>query len=162
MEVTVISRIRMATASPTSAPCTKTGVVTSCPPRRLGVIIGPQQPGAVLAMIVPPFSIGPSMGAFGSRTEFVNSETTTLRRDVGVLPSGMRISLFSFLFDIQKISIRTGACKGNPDERAISIRQATMTFPDVHRLGRDQNAHAVQREYHGGVPIPRTRYLQCA
>jgi hypothetical protein len=48
-EVTEMSRIRMAMASPTSAPATATGRVTSCPPRIAGVIIGPQQPGAVLA-----------------------------------------------------------------------------------------------------------------
>src|SRR5690606_37684855 len=70
-------------------PLTWTGVVTSCPPRRRGVIIGPQQPGAVLAMIVPPFSTGPSIGASGSRVLFVNSDTTTLRRVETVLPSGM-------------------------------------------------------------------------
>ena len=57
--------------------------------QRRGVIIGPQHPGAVLAMIVPPFSTGPSMGAAGSRTLLVNSDTTTLRRGPVVLPSGM-------------------------------------------------------------------------
>ena len=48
-EVTVMSRIRITIASPTSAPSTATGSVTSCPPLMAGVIIGPQQPGAVLA-----------------------------------------------------------------------------------------------------------------
>jgi hypothetical protein len=56
------------------------------------VIIGPQQPGAVLAMMVPPFSTGPSIGAAGSRTLLVNSDTTTLRRDAAMLPSGMMSS----------------------------------------------------------------------
>jgi hypothetical protein len=59
------------------------------------VIIGPQQPGAVLAMIVPPFSTGPSIGSFGLSTLLVNSETTTLRRDGLLLPSGMKPSLES-------------------------------------------------------------------
>ena len=84
-----MSRMRMAIPSPTSAPLTRTGVVTSWPPRRRGVIIGPQQPGAVFAMMVPPFSTGPSMGAAGSRTLFVNSVATTLRRDGAMRPSGM-------------------------------------------------------------------------
>src|SRR4051812_31156806 len=44
-DVTSIERMRMASASPTSAPSTATGSVTSCPPLMAGVIIGPQQPG---------------------------------------------------------------------------------------------------------------------
>ena len=89
--VTVMSRMRIATASPGSAPSTWTGWVTSWPPRRRGVIIGPQQPGAVLAMMVPPFSTGPSIGADGSSTLLVKPCTTTLRRAVllGVFSSGI-------------------------------------------------------------------------
>ena len=45
IEVTSMSRMRIAMASPTSAPATATGVDTSWPPRIDGVIIGPQQPG---------------------------------------------------------------------------------------------------------------------
>ena len=48
-DVTEMSRMWIATASPTSAPSTSTGSVTSWPPLIAGVIIGPQQPGAVLA-----------------------------------------------------------------------------------------------------------------
>ena len=44
-EVTAMSLMRIAIASPTSAPSTATGVQTSWPPRIAGVIIGPQQPG---------------------------------------------------------------------------------------------------------------------
>ena len=44
-----MSRIRMTIASPTSAPSTATGSVTSWPPLMAGVIIGPQHPGAVFA-----------------------------------------------------------------------------------------------------------------
>jgi hypothetical protein len=47
IDVTAMSRIRIAIPSPTSAPATATGCATSCPPRIAGVIIGPQQPGAV-------------------------------------------------------------------------------------------------------------------
>jgi len=55
--------MRMATPSPSLAPSTNISCVTSWPPRRRGVIIGPQHPGAVWAMMVPPFSTGPSIGA---------------------------------------------------------------------------------------------------
>ena len=44
-DVTAMSLMRIAIASPTSAPSTNTGVQTSWPPRIAGVIIGPQQPG---------------------------------------------------------------------------------------------------------------------
>jgi hypothetical protein len=64
-DVTSIERIRIAIASPTSAPSTLTGSVTSCPPLIAGVIIGPQQPGAVLATIVPPSRTVPSTSAPG-------------------------------------------------------------------------------------------------
>ena len=60
MEVTSIEQIRIAIASPTSAPSTATGSVTSWPPLMAGVIIGPQHPGAVLAMMCPPSRTGPS------------------------------------------------------------------------------------------------------
>ena len=45
IDVTAMSLIRIAIASPTSAPSTATGRQTSWPPRIDGVIIGPQQPG---------------------------------------------------------------------------------------------------------------------
>ncbi|MDE0968331.1 MAG: hypothetical protein OSA51_02875 [Octadecabacter sp.] len=41
------------TPSPTSATAMNTGCVTSCLPRRLGVIIAPQKLGAVFAIIDP-------------------------------------------------------------------------------------------------------------
>ena len=55
-----MSLMRIAIASPTSAPSTKTGVQTSCPPRIAGVIIGPQQPGAEFQTMWPPSATGPS------------------------------------------------------------------------------------------------------
>ena len=58
MEVTVSDLIRMAMASPTSAPSTATGTVTSCPPFSSGVIMGPQHPGAVFATMNPPSLTG--------------------------------------------------------------------------------------------------------
>src|SRR3712207_2813031 len=64
-EVTSIFSIRIAIASPTSAPSTATGAVTSWPPRKFGVIIGPQQPGAVSAIITPPSATGPCIGWLG-------------------------------------------------------------------------------------------------
>ena len=48
IDVTSMSRMRIAIASPTSAPATATGCATSWPPRIAGVIIGPQHPGEVL------------------------------------------------------------------------------------------------------------------
>ncbi len=60
IEVTSMEQIRIAIASPTSAPSTATGSVTSWPPLMAGVIIGPQQPGAVLATMWPPSRTGPS------------------------------------------------------------------------------------------------------
>ena len=45
---------RSVASSPTSAPATSTGTVTSWPPLREGVIMGPQQPGALLAITCPP------------------------------------------------------------------------------------------------------------
>src|SRR5699024_7387806 len=53
-DVTRIDLIWIATASPASAPSTQTGFVTSWPHFSSGVIIGPQQPGAVLATMWPP------------------------------------------------------------------------------------------------------------
>lgn len=79
-----MSRMRMTIPPPTSAPSTKMGCVTWWPPCRLGVIIGPQQLGAVLAMMVPPVSTGPSIGAFGSCRLLVNVSMATLRRCIGI------------------------------------------------------------------------------
>ena len=60
-----MSRIRMTIASPTSAPSTATGSVTSWPPLMAGVIIGPQHPGAVLATMCPPSRTVPTTSALG-------------------------------------------------------------------------------------------------
>ena len=76
--MTSIFLMRIAIESPTVAPSTRTGCVTSCPPRKRGVIIGPQQPGAVLATIVPPSASGPSMGSAGSSTLLVKRSTVTV------------------------------------------------------------------------------------
>src|SRR5579884_3651215 len=53
-ERTRIDSMVMAIASPTCAPSTATGRVTSCPPRKSGVIIGPQQPGGTTQRMRPP------------------------------------------------------------------------------------------------------------
>ncbi len=54
-----------ATASPTFAPSTRTGRVTSWPLRMEGVIIGPQQPGTVMYSMRPPSLTGPSISLLG-------------------------------------------------------------------------------------------------
>ncbi len=84
-EVTWMDRMRMAMESPGSAPWTKTGCVTSCPPRMAGVSMGPQQPGAVLATMMPPSSTGPSMATSGPRMPLVKVLTKTVLFATSVL-----------------------------------------------------------------------------
>ena len=81
-DVTAMSLMRIAIASPTSAPSTKTGVQTSCPPRIAGVIIGPQQPGAEFQTMWPPSATGPAIATSGPSSPSVNVSTTTVRRVV--------------------------------------------------------------------------------
>src|SRR5579862_2691106 len=57
------------------APFTATGFDTSCPPLMLGVIIGPQHPGAVRKVIDPPSLIGPSSVELGPIIPFVKTST---------------------------------------------------------------------------------------
>jgi hypothetical protein len=71
-DVTLTFLMRIAMASPGTAPATATGLVTSCPPLKEGVIIGPQHPGAVSAVIVPPLATGPTMGMLGPTKPPVN------------------------------------------------------------------------------------------
>ena len=78
IEVTTMSLTRIAIASPGSAPATATGRATSWPPRSRGVIIGPQQPGAVLTTMWPPSSTGPSISWLGPSTPSVNASTNTV------------------------------------------------------------------------------------
>lgn len=97
MDVTSIRRMRIAIESPICAPLTNTGCVTSCPPRKRGVIMGPQHPGAVLALIVPPSANGPSIGSDGSSRLLVNRSTvTTIDGSDSERFSGF--SVFSLLF----------------------------------------------------------------
>ena len=70
-EVTSMSRMRIAIASPTAAPSTATGVQTSWPPRIDGVIIGPQQPGA---------SVDDDVAAVGDRSEHRHVRAEQRRR----------------------------------------------------------------------------------
>src|SRR3954447_2347967 len=79
-EVTAMSLMRMAIASPTSAPSTATGVHTSCPPRIAGVIIGPQQPGVEFQTMWPPSATRPSITESGPSVPSVKVSTTTVRR----------------------------------------------------------------------------------
>ena len=95
IDVTEMSRMRRTTASPTSAPSTATGRVTSWPPRIAGVIIGPQQPGAVFATMWPPSATGPSISTSGPSRPSVNSSTNTVRRACWVLVTAMGSSLAS-------------------------------------------------------------------
>src|SRR5258708_10004886 len=96
MEVTLISGIRRTTAAAGIVPPQTPGRLTSCPPRILGVIIGPQHPGAVFPTIVPPDVTGPSIGLLGSKIPSVSSETMTVRR-ASVLVSVMLVLLFHWL-----------------------------------------------------------------
>src|SRR4051812_19629665 len=87
-DVTSIERMRMASASPTSAPSTAPGSVPSCPPLMAGVITGPQQPGAVLATMCPPSrtvpttsALGPMMPSQKRSTYTVSAAVATAGRD---------------------------------------------------------------------------------
>jgi len=60
MLVTSTSRMWIAIASPTSAPSTRIGRVTSWPPRNDGVTIGPQHPGGVYVSTLPPSATVPA------------------------------------------------------------------------------------------------------
>jgi hypothetical protein len=77
-DVTEISLMKMATASPTSARSTATGSVTSCPPLIAGVIIGPQHPGAVLATMCPASRTGPSISELGPMIPSQKRSTKTV------------------------------------------------------------------------------------
>src|ERR687885_89547 len=89
--------MRMATASPPSAPSTATGRQTSWPPRIDGVIIGPQQPGVEFHTMWPPSATGPSIGTSGPSSPSVNVSTKTVRRAAWVVTgtSWMAIWLLS-------------------------------------------------------------------
>ena len=77
-DVTSMSLIRIAIASPTRAPSTATGRHTSWPPRIAGVIIGPQQPGAGFQTMWPPSATGPSISTSGPSRPSVNVSTKTV------------------------------------------------------------------------------------
>ena len=77
-DVTEMSRMWIAIASPTSAPSTSTGSVTSWPPLIAGVIMGPQHPGAVLATMCPPSRTGPSISVPGPMIPSQNRSTKTV------------------------------------------------------------------------------------
>ena len=81
-EVTAMSLMRIAIASPGCAPSTATGEQTSWPPRIAGVIIGPQQPGAEFQTMWPPSATGPSSSTSGPSVPSVKVSTTTVRRVV--------------------------------------------------------------------------------
>ena len=87
-DVTAMSLMRIATASPTSAPATATGWQTSCPPRIAGVIIGPQQPGVEFHTMWPPSATGPSIGTSGPSRPSVKVSTKTVRRACPMRPGG--------------------------------------------------------------------------
>jgi hypothetical protein len=87
LDVIAMSRMRMTTASPTSAPATATGWHTSCPPRIAGVIIGPQQPGVEFHTMCPPSRTGPSIGTSGPSSPSVNVSTKTVEAACAVVVS---------------------------------------------------------------------------
>ena len=76
-ERTRIDSMVIAKASPTLAPSTATGRVTSCPPRNSGVIIGPQQPGGTTQRMCPPSLIVAAKPKLGPTRPPVYSSTKT-------------------------------------------------------------------------------------
>src|SRR2546430_13236454 len=76
-ESTRIDSMVIATASPTFAPSTATGRVTSCPPRNSGVIIGPQQPGGTTQRMYPPSLILAAKPRLGPTSPPVYPSTKT-------------------------------------------------------------------------------------
>src|SRR5579885_584052 len=74
---TRIDSMVMASASPTRAPSTATGRVTSCPPRNSGVIMGPQQPGGTTQRMWPPSLIVAANPRLGPISPPVYSSTKT-------------------------------------------------------------------------------------
>src|SRR5437764_9953804 len=76
-ESTRIDSMVIARASPTLAPSTATGRVTSCPPRNSGVIIGPQQPGGTTQRICPPSLTIAAKPRLGPTSPPVYSSTKT-------------------------------------------------------------------------------------
>src|SRR5467141_2184851 len=74
---TRIDSIVIARASPTLAPSTATGRVTSWPPRNSGVIIGPQQPGGTTQRMCPPSLIVAAKPRLGPTSPPVYSSTKT-------------------------------------------------------------------------------------
>ena len=87
-EVTSMSLMRIATASPGRAPSTATGWQTSCPPRIEGVIIGPQQPGVEFQTMWPPSATGPSIGTSSPSRPSVNVSTRIVWRASPVRAGG--------------------------------------------------------------------------
>jgi hypothetical protein len=75
IEVTSTSSMWIAIASPTAAPSTAIGRVTSWPPRNSGVIIGPQQPAGVCVRTVPPSATVPAHSWSGPTSPSVNRST---------------------------------------------------------------------------------------
>src|SRR4051794_11085185 len=92
-EVTAMSLMRIAIASPGSAPSTATGVHTSCPPRIDGVIIGPQQPGVEFHTMWPPSATGPSIGTSGPSRPSVKVSTRTVWRTAPVMVCASSIAM---------------------------------------------------------------------
>src|SRR5215211_1690130 len=114
-DVTSMSRIRIAIASPTRAPATATGWATSCPPRIDGVIIGPQQPGALLTTMCPPSATGPSIATSGPSKPLVNVSTSTVCRP-GATAVSMSIACVAMVL-----------LSGQPGPPATGIRNATSS-----------------------------------
>src|SRR5689334_3808959 len=123
---------RIAIASPTSAPSTATGRVTSCPPLIAGVIIGPQQPGAVLATMWPPSRTGPSISEPGPMIPSPNRSTKMV--SAARTPVSTAMTSSSLALD-RTADATTGAARREGRRKASGA--------EVHRVSLEQRERGV-------------------
>src|SRR3712207_4092221 len=117
-----MSLMRIATASPTSAPSTATGRQTSCPPRIDGVIIGHQQPGVEFQTMWPPSRTGPSIGTSGPSRPSVNVSTRTVRRACPVV-----VWSWMAMVGPPVDSVESASGDGQQQGDLLAIRQPAVT-----------------------------------
>ena len=144
-DVTSMSRIRIAIASPTRAPSTATGEHTSWPPRIDGVIIGPQQPGVVFTTMCPPSATGPSIGTSGPSRPSVKVSTNTVWR-------AWRVSMVATVLTLLsgRRRRRQGSA-GRPRRPPLDVAHARRACPRAPAVRRGERARAMA----AGLPVPR-------
>src|SRR5690349_11989214 len=153
-DVTSIALMRIAIASPTSAPSTATGCATSWPPRIDGVIIGPQQPGVVLTTMWPPLATGPSIVTSGPSSPSVKVSTNTVWRAVRVSsvaisgPSGNRYEQGDFVAVVEHIIARRVGAVDDGQHRGQRRLQPGLLGGQALEQLRDRGAVVeLQREH---------------